>query len=108
MKGEYNSISDAVRKYPALKQTVTLAKIFSIKLVRHYAKFTKRGKVCQHLWLAHSDFDKKDEWQRNQDLLNWLRNCKELQKNTPVINAMEASVLKEKILPSEEDMYLKN
>lgn len=76
MKGEYNSVSDAVRKYPGLKQTVELAKQFSIKLVRHYAKFTKRGKVCQHLWLAHSDFDKKDEWQRNQDLLNWLKNCK--------------------------------
>jgi len=82
MKGEYNSISDAIRKYPALKQTVNLAKEHGIKLVRHYAKFTKRGKVCQHLWLAHSDFDKKDDWQRNKDLLCWLKNCRDLKRNS--------------------------
>jgi hypothetical protein len=65
MKGEYNSIEAAVRKYPTLKQTQTLAKEYGITLVKHFAKFTKRGRVCQHLWLAHSKFDSKDEWQRN-------------------------------------------
>jgi hypothetical protein len=81
MKGEYNSIATAVKKYPALKQTVNLAKEFNITLVQHFAKFTKRGRVCQHLWLAHSDFDKKDEWQRNQDLLCWLKNCRTFKIN---------------------------
>ena len=81
MRGEYSrSIEEAVRKYPGLKQTVTLAKEFGVTLVKHYAKFTKRGKVCQHLWLAHTDFDKKDDWQTNQDLFNWLKNCKQYTK----------------------------
>ena len=77
MKEKYSqSIEESVRKYPGLKQTVTLAKRFGIILVKHCAKFTKHGNVYQHLWLAHSDFDKKDIWQTNQDLFNWLRNCK--------------------------------
>jgi hypothetical protein len=80
MKGEYNSPATAVVKYPTLKRTVNLAKEFNVKLLKHYAKFTKRGQVCQHLWLVKADFDPKEDWQRNQDLLNWLRNCKELQK----------------------------
>lgn len=82
MKGEFNSISNALRKYPTLKQTVTLAKEFNVKLLKHYAKFTKRGKVCQHLWLTKTNFDPKEDWQRNQDLLNWLKNCRDLQRNS--------------------------
>ena len=78
MKGEYNSIDDAVRKYPALKQTVKLANEFDVTLIKHYAKFTKRGSVCQHLWLAKASFEKNADWQRNQDLICWLRNCKDM------------------------------
>lgn len=91
MKGEYSSsIQEAVRKYPALKQTVILAKEFKVKLHKHYAKFTKRGKVCQHLWLASTDFDPKQDWQTNQDLLCWLRNCKSLRKNQLISSQREA------------------
>jgi len=49
MRGEYSkSIEDAVRRYPALKQTVNLAKEFGVTLLKHYAKFTNKGAVCQH------------------------------------------------------------
>lgn len=79
-KFTYGSVTNAVKQYPTLKQTVTLAKEFGVKIVGHGAQLTRKGKVCCHWWLAHTDFDKKDEWQRNQDLLNWLKNCKELRK----------------------------
>jgi len=80
MRTEYSkSIEDAVRKYPALKQVVALAKEFNVELLKHCAKFTKRGNVSQHMWLTKTSFDPTQEWQSNQNLLGWLRNCKHYQ-----------------------------
>ena len=70
------SIEEAVTKYPALKQIVNLAKEFDVKLLKHCAKFTKRGAVSQHLWLTKASFSSTQEWQSNQNILNWLKNCK--------------------------------
>jgi hypothetical protein len=81
MDGKYSiSIKEAVQNYPVLKRTVDLAKEFNIELLFHYAKFTKKGKVYQHMFVTRDSEGNKD-WQRNQDLLNWLKNCKDYQKN---------------------------
>jgi hypothetical protein len=80
MNGRFSdNLEQAVNKYPALKQTLNLAKEFDVKIVRHYAKLTKRGKVSQHLFLVREK-DGKEEWETNNTLLNWLRQCKATQK----------------------------
>jgi hypothetical protein len=80
MNGRFSdNLEEAVKKYPLLKQTLKLAKEFDIKIVRHYVKLTKKGKVCQHLFLVREN-DGKEEWQSNNILLNWLRQCKAIEK----------------------------
>ncbi len=82
MNGKYSiSLEDAVRNYPALKRTIELAKEFNVNIIWHYAKFTKKGKVCQHLFMTKDKKTGEKEWHRNQDLLNWLRNCKDYKTN---------------------------
>jgi len=94
MRGEYSkSIEDAVRRYPALKQTVNLAKEFGVTLLKHYAKFTNKGAVCQHLWLTKTSFDPTQDWQTNQTLLGWLKNCKQYQ--TQMLNDRKKDIGKQ-------------
>jgi hypothetical protein len=80
-KGEYsNSISEAVKNYPALKRTIELAKEFGVNITHHYVKFTKKGKVYQHLFVITDTQTGEKEWHTNQNLLNWLRTCKAYKK----------------------------
>jgi hypothetical protein len=77
MEGKYSiSLKEAVRNYPGLKSTITLAKEFNINIIWHFAKFTKKGKVCQHLFMTKDKKTGKKIWHTNQNLLGWLRNCK--------------------------------
>ena len=81
MKGTYSkSVTSAVNQYPALKRTVDLAKKYGIKIVGHFSQLTKKGNVCCHWWLVLED-DKSKEYQRNNELLNWLKNCERYDKN---------------------------
>jgi hypothetical protein len=87
MKGEYSkSLAEAVLKYPVLKRTVNLAKEFDIKIVRHYAKFTKKGKVYQHLFLTKDKETGEELWETNNNLSNMLSGWKMLKKNVKIFS----------------------
>lgn len=80
--GRYSdNLETAQKNYPTLRRTIELAREFDINIVWHYAKFTKKGKVCQHLFMTKDKKTGEKEWHRNQDLLTWLRNCKALRDN---------------------------
>jgi len=67
MRTEYNSVADAVKKYPNLKQTVDLANKLGCTLLSHSAQFNKRGTVNSHWFRTKAGFE------RNQILLSWLK-----------------------------------
>jgi len=69
-----------MRDYPALKQTITLAREFNVNIIWHYVKLTKKGRVYQHLFMTKDKKTGEKEWHTNQNLLNWLRNCKQYKK----------------------------
>ncbi|MFA5366704.1 MAG: hypothetical protein WC333_02370 [Dehalococcoidia bacterium] len=81
IKGKYSiSLEQAAKDYPVLKQTIKLAEEFGINIIFHFVKFTKRGKVYQHLFVIKDKKTGEKEWHTNQNLLNWLRNCKAYKK----------------------------
>lgn len=38
----------AVKTYKTIRPTVNLAKKMNVRIIKHYAKFTRRGNVSQH------------------------------------------------------------
>lgn len=61
MRTEYNTIEAAIKKYPALKTTVTKANKIGMKLLSHCAQFNKRGTVNSH-WFRTEELG----FERNQ------------------------------------------
>jgi hypothetical protein len=81
MKGEYSkSLKEAVVKYPALKRTINLANEFDLKIVKHFVRFTQKGKVYQHLFLTKDKETGEELWETNNNLLNMLLGWKSFKK----------------------------
>jgi len=76
MRSQYNTLAEALVKYPNLKNTITLAKKLDYKLFSHCVQFNKSGTVNSHWFRTAQGFE------RNQRILSFLKHMNHKQLNT--------------------------